>query len=146
MSTGNTIRVGIMPLQRVRDYTLAIATGAYKRKSTDPTIWFTSIKSFAAVLSEENRDLLRVISDNNPESIAELEQMTGRKASNLSRTLRTMANYGLVRMEAGTQGRGRRAVKPVALARTVTLTLDVGFTEKPAPRRVARRQADHIAA
>jgi len=39
------------------------------------------------------RELLRIIHDSKPESIAELEQMTGRKVSNLSRTLRTMANY-----------------------------------------------------
>ncbi|MHB8668712.1 MAG: HVO_A0114 family putative DNA-binding protein [Burkholderiales bacterium] len=146
MSIGRTIRVGIMPLERVRDYTLAIAKGTYKRKPTEPKIWFTSIKSFAAVLSDENRELLRIIHDNKPESIADLEQMTGRKASNLSRTLHTMANYGLVRLEDGSQGRGRRAVRPVALARCVNLTLDIGFGGPPAPRRVVRRQAEKIAA
>ena len=146
MSTGKTIRVGIMPLERVRDYTLAIANGKYKRKPTDPKIWFTSIKSFAAVLSDENRELLRMIHDNKPESIADLEQMTGRKASNLSRTLHTMANYGLVRLEDGSQGRGRRAVKPVAVARSVNLTLDIGFGDNAAPRRGVRRQIEHIAA
>ena len=146
MSIGKTIRVGIMPLERVRDYTLAIANGKYKRKPTDPKIWFTSIKSFAAVLSDENRELLQIIHDNKPESIADLEQMTGRKASNLSRTLHTMANYGLVRLEDGSQGRGRRAVKPVAVARCVNLTLDIGFGDKPAPRRVVRRQPEQIAA
>ena len=146
MSIVKTIRVGIMPLERVRDYTLAIAKGTYKRKPTEPRIWFTSIKSFAAVLSDENRELLRIIHDNKPESIADLEQMTGRKASNLSRTLRTMANYGLVRLEDGIQGRGRRAVKPVAVARSVNLTLDIGFGDKSAPRRVARRQTVQITA
>ena len=105
MSIVKAIRVGIMPLERVRDYTLAIANGTYKRKPTEPRIWFTSIKSFAAVLSDENRELLRIIYDKQPESIADLEQMTGRKASNLSRTLRTMANYGLVRLEDGSQRR-----------------------------------------
>ena len=144
MSIGKSIRVGIMPLERVRDYTLAIANGAYKRKPTEPKIWFTSIKSFAAVLSDENRELLRIIHDNKPESIADLEQMTGRKASNLSRTLRTMANYGLVRLEEGSQGRGRRAVKPVAVARSVNLTLDIGFGDKPAPR--VRRHTERITA
>ena len=146
MSTGKTIRVGIMPLERVRDYTVAIANGTYKRKLTEPKIWFTSIKSFAAVLSDENRELLRIIHDNKPESIADLEQMTGRKASNLSRTLHTMANYGLVRLEAGSQGRGRRAVKPIAVARSVNLTLDIGFADKPASRRAVRRRIEHIAA
>ena len=66
-----------------------------------------------------------------------------RKASNLSRTLRTLANYGLVRLEDGSQGRGRRAVKPVAVARCVNLTLDIGFGEKPAPR--IRRQTERVA-
>ena len=144
MSVRKTIRVGIMPLERVRDYTLAIANGKYKRKPTEPRIWFTSIKSFAGVLSDENRELLRIIHGNKPESIADLEQMTGRKASNLSRTLRTMANYGLVRLEDGSQGRGRRAVKPVAVARCVNLTLDIGFGDKPAPR--VRRQTERVAA
>jgi len=146
MSIGKIIRVGIMPLERVRDYTLAIAKGTYKPKPTEPKIWFTSIKSFAAVLSDENRELLRIIHDARPESIADLEQMTGRRASNLSRTLRTMAHYGLVRLIAGSQGRGRRAVKPVAVARCVNLILDIGFGDKPVTRRVARRQVDHAAA
>jgi predicted transcriptional regulator len=146
MSIGKTIRVGIMPLERVRDYTLAIAKGTYKRKPTEPKIWFTSIKSFAAVLSDDNRELLRIIHDSKPESIAELEQMTGRKASNLSRTLRTMANYGLVRLEDGSQGRGRRAVKPVAIARSVNLTLDIGFGNEPATSRATRRQSEPMTA
>jgi predicted transcriptional regulator len=72
--------------------------------------------------------------------------MTGRKTSNLSRTLHTMANYGLVRLEDGSQGRGRRAVKPVAVARSVNLTLDIGFGDKPVLRRSARRQTEQIAA
>ena len=145
MSAGKTIRVGIMPLERVRDYTIAIANGTHKRKPTEPKIWFTSIKSFAAVLSDENRELLQIIHDNKPESLADLEQMTGRKTSNLSRTLRTMAHYGLVSLEDGLQGRGRRAVKPVAIARSVNLTLEIGFGDKPAPQRVVRRPAEHVA-
>ena len=146
MSIGKTIRVGIMPLERVRDYTLAIARGTHKRKPGEPKIWFTSIKSFAAVLSDENRELLRIIHDDKPESIAELEQRTGRRASNLSRTLRTMANYGLVRLDEGLQGRGRRAVKPVAVARSVSLTLDIGFGEKLVSRQTLRRHSEHTAA
>ena len=146
MSTENTIRVGILPLEKVRDYTLAIAKGTHKRKPGEPKIWFTSIKSFAAVLSDENRDLLRIIHDAKPESIADLVQKTGRKASNLSRTLRTMANYGLVRLEEGSQGRGRRAVKPVAVARSVSLTLDIGLRDEPANGRPLRRQSAPVPA
>jgi len=57
-----------------------------------------------------------------------------------------MANYGLVRLEDGSQGRGRRAVKPVAVARSVNLTLDIGFRDKPASRRTVRRQVERIPA
>ncbi len=146
MSTAKTIRVGIMPLERIRDYTLAIAKGKYKRKPSEPKIWFSSIKSFAAILSDENRELLRVIYGKKPRSIVELEQLTGRKASNLSRTLRTMANYGLVRLEQGTQGRGRRAVRPVAVARTISLILDIPFGEKPSAHRPERREGERAAA
>lgn len=146
MSVGKAIRVGIMPLDRVRDYTLAVAKGTYKRKPTDPKIWFTSIKSFAAVLSDENRELLRIIHDTRPASIADLEHMTGRKSSNLSRSLHTMAHYGLVRLEEGAQGRGRRAVKPVAVARVVNLTLDIGYGDHPTLRQVGRQPLAKIAA
>jgi len=140
-----TLRVGVMPLKQLRDHTLAIARGTRKRKPTEPKIWFTSIKSFAAVLSDENRQLLRLIHDNKPESIAELEQLSGRKANNLSRTLKVMANYGLVKLEEGAQGRGRRAVKPIALARTIQLTLDID-TDSAASRAVSRRPAELAAA
>ena len=66
--------------------------------------------------------------------------------SNLSRTLRTMANYGLVRLEEGSQGRGRRAVKPVAVARSVDLTLDIGLGDASAPRRVLRSRTEGVVA
>ena len=35
----------------------------------------------------------------------ELAQMTGRAKSNLSRTLKTMEGYGLIRLERGERGR-----------------------------------------
>jgi predicted transcriptional regulator len=57
------------------------------------------------VLSSQNRDLLRVIAERSPGSLDELETLTGRRKSNLSRTLKTMANYGLVELERGTRGR-----------------------------------------
>ena len=57
------------------------------------------------MLSAGNRDLLRLIADKAPGSLEELAQLTGRKTPNLSRTLKTMANYGLVRLERGSPGR-----------------------------------------
>ena len=70
-------------------------------------MWFSSIESFAKVLSERNRDLLRVIADTKPQSLGELAEATGRAKSNLSRTLKTMERYGLVSFE---KGKGRTLV------------------------------------
>ncbi len=68
-------------------------------------MWFTSTESFAKVLSAGNRDLLRVIVEQSPGSPDELARITGKAKSILSRTLRTMAGYGLVKLERGERGR-----------------------------------------
>lgn len=64
-----------------------------------PAIWFPSLASLAAVLSDEHRRLLRLIHDIQPKSLTELAKFSGRKVSNLSRTLRMMSNYGLVSLQ-----------------------------------------------
>jgi predicted transcriptional regulator len=105
------IVIGIMQQQRIRERVLAIARGNYKPKPGEPKIWFTSMKSLAEVLSDENRALLHVIMETKPASISALAETTGRKPSNLSRTLKTMSNYGIVELK-----RERNQVRPVANA------------------------------
>ena len=51
--------------------------------------------------------MLRVIHEQKPDSLEELAQLTGRAAPNVSRTLKKMESFGLVRME---KGRGLRLV------------------------------------
>ena len=105
------IVIGIMQQERIRERVLAIARGNYKPKPGEPKIWFTSMKSLAEVLSDENRALLHVIMQTKPASISALAETTGRKPSNLSRTLKTMSNYGIVELK-----RERNQVRPVANA------------------------------
>jgi predicted transcriptional regulator len=52
-----------------------------------------------------------MIKNMEPSSISELASLSGRKQSNLSRTLKTMASYGLVKMEPY-----QRALKPIVQA------------------------------
>ncbi|MBU6225821.1 MAG: transcriptional regulator [Limnohabitans sp.] len=106
-----TIVIGIMSQEKIRARLLAIARGDYKPKATDPKIWFTSMRSLAEVLSDDNRALLKVIHEAKPQSISSLADITGRKPGNLSRTLKTMSNYGLVEMM-----RERKQVRPIAKA------------------------------
>lgn len=105
-------KVGIMSLEDFKKRTIAIAKGEYKPKKGEPKIWFNSIKSLANVLSEENQELLKIIVETHPQSIKELEDITGRKANNLLRTLRTMENYGFVKLKEGKSGKGRTPLIP----------------------------------
>lgn len=101
----STLKVGIASYDEMKALTMAIARGKRKLAPPEPRVWFPSTESFAKVLSAGNRDLLSIIAGKAPGSLEELAQLTGRKKSNLSRTLKTMANYGLVRLERGPRGR-----------------------------------------
>jgi predicted transcriptional regulator len=103
------VRIGIAPQARIRERMLAIARGELKPKASDPKIWFTSMRSLSQVLSDENRALIEVIRTAKPQSISELADLTGRKQGNLSRTLKTMSRYGLVKMV-----RVDREMRPIA--------------------------------
>lgn len=106
-----TILIGIMPQEQIRARLLAIARGEYKPKANEPKIWFTSMRSLAEVLSDENRGLLKVIREEKPASLGALAQLTGRHMSNLSRTLKTLSHYGIVEMR-----RENKHVRPIVTA------------------------------
>jgi predicted transcriptional regulator len=99
------VKVGIMPLKEFQAYTRAIVTGKHKRKRGEPKIWFHSMASLAQVLSDQNRRLLGLIADQKPESISELARLSDRSQSNLTRTLKTLERYGLVKMKTGSRGK-----------------------------------------
>lgn len=105
------VNIGIMPEEKIRERMLAIAKGEYKPAPDEPKVWFTSMKSLAEVLSDENRALLKTIRETQPESLTGLAELTGRKPGNLSRTLKTMSRYGFVEMR-----REKRHVRPIVQA------------------------------
>lgn len=105
------IVIGIASQQAIRARALSIARGDHQPRPNEPKIWFTSMRSLAEVLSDDNRALLRVIREQKPESLSQLAEFTGRAPSNLSRTLKTMERYGLVQMQ-----RELRTVRPVVTA------------------------------
>lgn len=96
-----TLKVGIADYEEMKARTLRIARGEEKPGADDPKVWFTSTESFAQILSSGNRELLRVIHEQAPGSLEELSRLTGRTKPSLSRTLKTMATYGLIRMDPG---------------------------------------------
>ncbi len=99
-----TLKIGIAGYDRMKARTMAIARGEHKPAKGEPTVWFTSIESFAKVLSQRNRELLEMIAREKPDSLTELAELAGRNKSNLSRTLKTMSRYGLVEFQKGERG------------------------------------------
>ncbi len=100
-----TLKIGIADYGQMKERTLAIARGERKPTEGEPRVWFTSLESFAKVLSQRNRELLALIAREQPDSLTELAVLTGRNKSNLSRTLKTMSRYGLVELEKGRRGK-----------------------------------------
>ena len=105
-----TLKIGIASYNQMKERTMAIARGQLKPKPSEPKVWFTSTESFAKVLSNRNRALLAEIAKSRPSSLQELARCTGRKPSNLSRTLKTMEHYGFVRLHRGERGQIRPEV------------------------------------
>lgn len=83
-----------------------------------PTVWFPSMATMAAVLSEDNQTLLRLIRDQRPKSLTKLAELTGRQVPNLSRSLRMMEGYGLVALKKNV-----REIEPIALATEFTILI-----------------------
>src|ERR1700674_5816009 len=117
-----TLKIGIASYEKMKARTMAIARGELKPRGNEPKVWFTSTESFAKVLSNKNRSLLATIAATRPASLQELAERTGRKASNLSRTLKTMERYGFVRLRRGERGRIRPEVPYQAIS------LELAFT------------------
>ena len=121
-----TLRVGIASYEQMKARTMAIARGEYRPSADEPKVWFTSAESFARILSERNRSLLGIIAESTPESLTRLAELTGRKKSNLSRTLKTMERYGFVHLSRGARG----TVIPRVPYRRISLTMQLSTSRR----------------
>jgi predicted transcriptional regulator len=125
-----TLKIGIASYEEMKERSLRIARGELRVAPGEPTVWFPSTESFAKLLSAGNRELLRIIAETSPGSLEELARTTGRAKSNLSRTLRKMEGYGIVRLERGARGR----IMPKVTHDRVELDLPLTH-----PKEVARK-------
>lgn len=120
-----TIKIGIMSQKEIRARTLAIAKGEYKPNPDEPKIWFTSIRSLAEVLSDDNRALLQIILEKKPHSIRELSELSGRQSSNLSRTLKKLSTYGFIKLE-----KINKTICPIVKAAHFNVVFDINKNKK----------------
>ena len=106
------LKIGIMAHEQFQRRTIDIAAGKLKPEHDEPKIWFSSMKSLSEVLSDNNVRLLKLIDEHQPETLKELADLSGRKSSNLSRTLKTMEKYGIVELRR----HDSRKVQPITKA------------------------------
>jgi predicted transcriptional regulator len=105
--------------QSLRDEMKAVARGERPAPQDAALPSFNSVEALMRLLTPENRRLLAVIRDRQPQSIAELAAITGRAAPNLTRTLAKLEAVGFVRMRTV----ARRKV-PTAAVRTLRVEID----------------------
>jgi predicted transcriptional regulator len=108
--TLDDLRVGIACHDELKALTMAVARSRRELTAKHPRVWFPSTESFD-----------------------ELAQLAGRKKSNLSRTLKTMANYGLVQLHRGPRGR----IAPKVIHDRIELELPLVRKEHAALRATA---------
>lgn len=97
----------------------AVARGEKPAPADAARTTFESVDALIRLLTPENRKLLAVIRDRKPQSIAELAKITGRAASNLTRTLAKLEAVGFVSM----QGEARRKI-PVSIVKKLRVEID----------------------
>lgn len=83
----------------LRDEMMAVARGQRPAPAHAGTPTFESVEALTRLLTPENRRLLALIRDRKPRSIAELAELSGRAAPNLTRTLAKLEAVGFVRVQ-----------------------------------------------
>ena len=78
-----------------------------------------SVETLLRLLTPKNRELLAIIRDRKPGSIAELAEMTGRKPPNVTRTLGKLEAIGFVRMKTV-----KHRKVPTAAVRAFRISID----------------------
>ena len=89
----------IMGHNELRDEMIAVARGKKKAPTDAHEQSFEFVEALMRLLTPENRELLAIIGDRKPQSIAELAQFSGRAAPNLTRTLSKLEPVGFVRFQ-----------------------------------------------
>ena len=115
------LKFGIAPVPVQRARSLAIAAGTRQPTKDEPNVWFPTVTAMARVLSDENMALLKVIRDSHPDSVDALAKAVGKHVPNVSRSLHTLAQYGLVKLT-----KHGRTVTPQVTSEGVTVDFSWG--------------------
>ena len=90
----------IQDLRSLRDEMKAVARGERPAPADAAQPSFNSVEALVRLLTQENRQLLALIRDRGPQSVADLARMSGRAQPNLTRTLAKLESAGFITMKA----------------------------------------------
>jgi predicted transcriptional regulator len=110
----------VQNLRSLRDEMKAVARGERPAPAEAAKPSFNSVDAVVRLLTPENRELLAMIRDRKPQSVAELVQMSGRAQPNLTRTLAKMEAAGFIAMK--TVGHRRKA--PSVTVKRIVVEID----------------------
>jgi predicted transcriptional regulator len=105
----------VQNLRSLREEMKAVGRGERPAPADAGKPSFNSVDAVVRLLTPENRQLLAIIRDRKPQSVAELVVMSGRAQPNLTRTLAKMESAGFITMKAV----GRRKAPSVAVKKIV---------------------------
>lgn len=105
----------VQSLRSLRDEMKAVARGERAAPTDAAKPSFNSVGAVVRLLTPENRQLLAMIRDRKPASVAALSQMSGRAQPNLTRTLAKLEAAGFVTMKTV----GRRKAPSAAIKKIV---------------------------
>ncbi|MDK9702321.1 MAG: MarR family transcriptional regulator [Sulfuritalea sp.] len=111
----------IQSMKQLKADMLAVAKGKRQAPADAAQMSFDSVDAVMRLLTPDNRQLLAVIENSKPASVADLARLVGRAESNVSRTLGRLVAGGFVRLKPGT---GKAKVPEVAIHR-LTVNIDV---------------------
>ena len=103
----------------LREEMKAVARGKLPAPKDAGGTTFDSVEALLRLLTPQNRELLAVVRDKKPQSIAELSELTGRAQPNLTRTLSKLEAVGFVQMKSV----DRRKV-PTTTVRSLRIDID----------------------
>lgn len=110
----------IQRLNSLRSEMKAVARGDQQASKDASKPSFNSVDALVRLLTPENRELLAMIRDQKPQSVAELVQISGRAQPNLTRTLAKMEAAGFIVMNPV----GHRSKAPSVTVKKITVEID----------------------
>lgn len=92
-------KLKIQKLSALREEMKAIARGEKKAPAGAGKLSFNSVEALLRLLTPENRELLALLRNKKPGSLAELAKLSGRAAPNVTRTIGKLVDAGLVEVK-----------------------------------------------